>query len=64
MIKNIIRTKKDIITLVVGKVLQVVLALLSLKILTSILSENEIGQYYLLITILTLFNFLRRISLF
>ncbi len=51
------KQKKDIITLVIGKVLQVIIALVSIKILTEILSTQEVGNYYLLLTILTLFNF-------
>ncbi len=31
--------------------------LVSIKILTTLLSQEEVGNYYLLITILTLFNF-------
>lgn len=34
-----------------------IIALVSIKILTTLLSEEEVGNYYLLITILTLFNF-------
>jgi O-antigen/teichoic acid export membrane protein len=35
----------------------VIIALVSIKILTTLLSEQEVGNYYLLLTILTLFNF-------
>ncbi len=52
-----IKQKKDIITLAIGKVLQVIIALVSIKILTEVLSTQEVGNYYLLLTILTLFNF-------
>ncbi|MFY4818019.1 lipopolysaccharide biosynthesis protein [Aliarcobacter butzleri] len=34
-----------------------IIMLVSIKILTTLLSEEEVGNYYLLITILTLFNF-------
>ena len=51
------KEKKDIITLVVGKVLQIIIALASIKILTEMLSTQEVGNYYMLLTILTLFNF-------
>ncbi len=51
------KEKKDLITLAVGKVLQVLIALVSIKILTEVLSTQEVGNYYLLLTVLTLFNF-------
>ncbi|CAA6819122.1 MAG: Membrane protein involved in the export of O-antigen and teichoic acid [uncultured Sulfurovum sp.] len=40
-----------------GKVLQVIIALVSIKILTEVLSTEEVGNYYLLLTILMFFNF-------
>ena len=48
---------KDIIILSFAKILQVLIALISMKILTEILSKDEVGNYYLLLTLLTLFNF-------
>lgn len=48
---------KDILVLSVAKMLQVGIALVSIKILTELLSKDEVGNYYLLLTILTLFNF-------
>ena len=51
------KEKKDIITLVVGKVLQIIIALVSIKLLTEVLSTQEVGNYYLLLTVLTFFNF-------
>jgi len=51
------REKKDILILGIGKVLQVIIALASIRILTEVLSEQEVGNYYLLLTLLTLFNF-------
>ncbi|QDO83504.1 oligosaccharide flippase family protein [Shewanella psychropiezotolerans] len=54
---SIINKNKDVVILAGGKILQVLLALISIKLLTSLLSEEEVGQYYLLLTILTLFNF-------
>lgn len=51
------RLNKDFVVLTLGKVLQVVIALLSVRLLTTLLSEPEVGNYYLLITVLTLFNF-------
>jgi len=50
------KQKKDIIILATGKVLQVLIALVSIRILTELLSEQEVGNYYLLLTLLTLFN--------
>lgn len=40
-----------------GKALQVFIALVSIKILTEILSTEEVGNYYLLLTVLMFFNF-------
>tara|TARA_R110000744_G_scaffold22045_4_gene56629 strand:- start:2709 stop:4154 length:1446 start_codon:yes stop_codon:yes gene_type:complete len=57
MIKNLIKSKKEVVILGVGKVFQIIIALLAIKLLTTILSEKEVGQYYLLLTILALFDF-------
>jgi len=46
------KQKKDILILGIGKVLQVVIALASIRILTEVLSEQEVGNYYLLLTLL------------
>ena len=43
--------------LAIGKVLQVLIALVSIKILTEVLSTKEVGNYYLLLAVLTFFNF-------
>jgi O-antigen/teichoic acid export membrane protein len=51
------KSNKDFVMLTLGKILQVVIALLAVRLLTSTLSAPEVGNYYLLITILTLFNF-------
>lgn len=51
------KQNKDLIILGIGKILQVVIALASIRILTEILSTEEVGNYYLLLTLLTLFNF-------
>ena len=51
------KQKKDILILGIGKVLQVVIALVSIRILTEVLSAQEVGNYYLLLTLLTLLNF-------
>jgi len=52
LIKN-----KDLYVLIIGRIIQVSIALAAIKILTTILSKEEVGNYYLLITILTLLNF-------
>lgn len=41
-----------------GKIIQILVVLVSLKILTTMLDEKEVGNYYLLLTLLTLFNFI------
>jgi O-antigen/teichoic acid export membrane protein len=41
----------------IGKVLQVFIALVSIKVLTTFLSEKEVGNYYLLQAIILLFSF-------
>ena len=51
------KANKDIVILVFGKVLQIIIALLAVRLLTTFLSESEVGSYYLLLTLLTLFNF-------
>jgi len=43
--------------LIIGRIFQVTIALVSIKILTTILSKEEVGNYYLLLTILSLLNF-------
>jgi O-antigen/teichoic acid export membrane protein len=45
------------VILTCGKALQVIIALISIKVITSLLSESEIGNYYLLLALLTFFNF-------
>jgi len=49
--------KRDLIVLGFGKVLQVIVALASIKLLTVMLSQKEVGNYYLLLSVLSLFNF-------
>jgi O-antigen/teichoic acid export membrane protein len=51
------KQKKDILILAAGKFLQVMVALASIRILTELLSEKEIGNYYLLLAFLTLPSF-------
>ncbi|OUR82261.1 hypothetical protein A9Q75_05960 [Colwellia psychrerythraea] len=48
---------KSLLYIVAGKVIQVFIMLISIRVLTTILSEKEIGQNYLLLSILVLFNF-------
>lgn len=50
-------TKKDLMILGLGKLLQVAIMFVSIRILTEVLSEQEVGNYYLLLALLTLFNF-------
>jgi O-antigen/teichoic acid export membrane protein len=47
----------NLVAIVVGKALQIIIMLISIRIMTSILSEKEVGQNYLLLTILSLLNF-------
>ena len=51
------KKNKDITILIIGKILQVIIALASIRILTEVLSEQEVGNYYLLLTVLAFFNF-------
>jgi len=51
------KQRKDIITLVIGKLVQVAISIASIKILTEILTVEEVGNYYLLLAILTFLNF-------
>jgi hypothetical protein len=52
LIKN-----NNLIAIVLGKALQIVIMLISIRILTTILDKSEIGQNYLLLTFLSLLNF-------
>lgn len=47
----------DFIILAIGKIIQVAISILSIRILTEFLNPDEVGNYYLIITLLTLFNF-------
>lgn len=49
--------KKELFILLVGKVLQVSIALISIKLITTYLSTEEVGKYYLLIALISLFSF-------
>jgi O-antigen/teichoic acid export membrane protein len=57
MLGLLTKQKRDILILTIGKILQIVIALVSIRVLTEVLSEQEIGNYYLLLTILAFFNF-------
>ena len=48
---------KDVIILALGKVTQVAISLASIRIMTEWLSEKEISNYYLLISLVSLFGF-------
>tara|TARA_B100000902_G_C27264917_1_gene892956 strand:- start:278 stop:1687 length:1410 start_codon:yes stop_codon:yes gene_type:complete len=47
---------KDLITIIGGRLFQVLIILLSIRILTTLLSPEEVGNYYLATTILAFFN--------
>lgn len=47
---------KDLSIIVLGRVLQIVIALASIRILTTYLSPEEIGNYYLILALLAFFN--------
>jgi len=47
---------KDLIIIIGGRVLQILIMLLSIRLLTSLLSPEEVGNYYLAVTILAFFN--------
>ena len=49
--------KTGVLALVVGKILQVSIALISVRLMTSYLSEVEVGKYYLVLAVMTLLNF-------
>jgi O-antigen/teichoic acid export membrane protein len=63
---NSVKLNRDFIVLLLGKILQVIIALASIRILTSILSTEEIANYYLLLTLLALlsFSFFNPISIY
>jgi O-antigen/teichoic acid export membrane protein len=56
-ILNIKKINKDLVVLVIGKVLQVIISLLAIRLLTTYLMPEELGNYYLLLTLLTFLNF-------
>jgi hypothetical protein len=48
---------KGLLVLVAGKALQIIIMLISIRLLTTFLDKEELGQNYLLLTIVTLLNF-------
>ena len=52
-----LKKENKLIPIIIGKFLQVIIMLVSIRIMTSILDEREVGQNYLLLTILSLLNF-------
>ena len=55
-IKTSIFKDKGLIYIVTARIFQVIISFLSLKLLTFYLSVDEVGNYYLLLTILSFFN--------
>ncbi len=47
---------KELIIIVVGRILQIIIMLLSIRIMTTLLSPKEVGNYYIVTTILAFFN--------
>ena len=47
---------KDLIIIITGRVLQVLITLISIRILTTILSTEEVGNYYIASAILAFIN--------
>lgn len=48
---------KELLVLIIGRVLQIIIALLSIKIATKYLEPTEMGNYYLIMSIVGLFGF-------
>ncbi|NCP72634.1 MAG: hypothetical protein COW76_01135 [Shewanella sp. CG18_big_fil_WC_8_21_14_2_50_42_11] len=48
---------RDLLTLGIGKVLQVLIGLVTLRLITEMLSEEQVGIYYLLLTVVSLLAF-------
>lgn len=57
MFGQLTKKKKDILILTVGRIMQILIALVAIRLLTEVLNEQEIGNYYLLLTLLAFFNF-------
>jgi O-antigen/teichoic acid export membrane protein len=47
---------KDLMLIVVGRILQILITLISIRVLTSILTVEEVGNYYVLLSIVAFFN--------
>ena len=47
---------KDLIVIISGRLLQIIVALVAIRILTTILDPKEMGNYYLILSILSFFN--------
>ena len=47
----------DSIILILGKMVQIAVAFLALRTMTSLLSEEEVARYYTLLSVFTLLNF-------
>ncbi|MDX4035710.1 hypothetical protein Q6A69_05160, partial [Aliarcobacter skirrowii] len=48
---------KELLVLIIGRVLQIIIALLSIKIATKYLEPIEMGNYYLIMSIVGLYGF-------
>ena len=48
--------KSDLYIIILGRVLQIIIMLFSMKLLTTLLSPKEIGNYYIILSILAFFN--------
>ena len=47
---------KDLIIIITGRILQIVIMLVSIRILTTLLSPEEAGNYYIILAIIAFFN--------
>ena len=47
---------KDLIIIITGRVLQIVIMLVSIRLLTTFLTPQEIGNYYIIVSLLAFFN--------
>jgi O-antigen/teichoic acid export membrane protein len=48
--------KLDVVILTVGKIIQIVSSLVSIKLLTAYLPEHEVGNYYLILSLFSIFT--------
>lgn len=49
--------QKNLAILIIGRVLQIIIALVTIKVIVSVLSVEEVGNYYLLLALLGLLSF-------